>query len=122
MKFTSGEINVVCTDAPKSLYFYTRVLGFELVEEEDGAYRLRNGDVFYLLLPFATGPSPHRSYCACASISFDLMTVDVRGAADHFSAHGVLFEKPFAEGSRSFIIRDPDDNIIEIIEAVDGLR
>jgi len=53
MKFSVGEINIVCTALDRSLRFYRNVIGCSVVEEEAGAVRLQLGDKHLLLLPFA---------------------------------------------------------------------
>ena len=40
MRFSPGETNVICTQLERSLVFYRDVLGYRVVEEEDGAVRL----------------------------------------------------------------------------------
>ena len=115
MKFRSGEINIVCTDLKKSLKFYQNILGFTFVEEEDGAVRLKNDSIYYLLLPFAKHPHPKTPYCHTAEYSFDLLVSDLSQAYIYFKDHGVSFEKEWKKGEQNFIIIDPDNMFIEIV-------
>ena len=117
MRFMPGEINIICSDARRSLDFYVEVLGFNFVEEERGASRLENGGLHYLLLPFALTSAPDKPYCHHASVSFDLLTGDhLAEVAARLAERGVVFEKPYVEGQMSFVIRDPDNLCIEIIK------
>ncbi|MCA9838631.1 MAG: hypothetical protein KC422_17060 [Trueperaceae bacterium] len=40
MNFEPGEINIICTHLTASRHFYEEILGFEFIEEEQGAVRL----------------------------------------------------------------------------------
>jgi catechol 2,3-dioxygenase-like lactoylglutathione lyase family enzyme len=115
VKFSPGEINIICTDIKQSLYFYLDILGFEMLEEEDGCYHLRCGAYQFLLLPVAQKPLAITPYCDVPTFSADLLTPDLEGAYRHFQSHNVTFERAWQPGARSFIVRDPDGLVWEII-------
>jgi len=117
--FSPGEINILCTDIRRSLHFYVDVLGFDVVEEEDGCYHLRCGGMLFLLLPIARQPLERQPYGAVPAFSADLLTPDLEAAYRHFASHQVVFERPWEPGARSFIIRDPDGLVWEIIQRAD---
>mgnify|MGYP001210126244 CR=1 FL=1 len=114
-KFRAGEINIVCTDLPRSLRFYRDILGFEEVGEDEGAVRISCGTVHFLLLPVASERAVGTSYCQRAEISFDLRTDDLKAAAIHLQTREVVFEEPWVEGNDFFVIEDPDGLRIEIV-------
>ncbi len=115
MRFSTGELNIICTDMERSLRFYRDVLGFTVVGEEDGAVRLSNDGATFLLLPLAGRPADDAPYGSRAEISFDLEVGDLLAASRHFIANGVAFERPYAEGEPYFVVRDPDGLRIEIV-------
>jgi catechol 2,3-dioxygenase-like lactoylglutathione lyase family enzyme len=115
MKFTPGEINIICTNIEESLHFYRDLLGFEVLEEEDGCYHLRCSAHLFLLLPVASGSAKIVPYCSIPTFSVDLMTPDLQAAYQYIESQGVQFERHWTPGARSFIIRDPDGLIWEII-------
>ena len=114
--FHTGEWNVFCTDKDASLHFYRDLLGFFAVTDSEGdAVHLRLGEAQLLLLPFAGAPAGPHPYGSQATFSFDLMTPDLAGAYAYLADAGVVMERPWTPGSPSFIIRDPDNLVIEII-------
>jgi len=115
VKFTPGEINIICTNIEVSLPFYRDSLGFEVLEEEDGCYHLRCESHRFLLLPVASETARTVPYCSIPTFSVDLMTPDLQAAYEHMESRGVQFERRWILGVRSFIIRDPDGLIWEII-------
>ncbi len=116
MRFSIGEINVICTDVDKSLRFYRDVLGFEPVEEEGPARRLKYGSTYVLLLPVAGASGPPEPYCSVPTFSFDLLVDDIEAAYNYLEGKGVEFEEPLERGSRRFFVRDPDGLVLEVIE------
>lgn len=114
MHFIPGEINIICTDAEISIAFYRDVLGFTLVEEEKGAFRLNADGTSFLLLPFATRTRPVREYCSTPDISFDLVVEDLEHAYTYLQKHHVRFIRPWTKDRTSFIIQDPDGLVIEV--------
>src|SRR5690242_8397443 len=116
LRITIGEINIICSDAEQSLRFYCDGLGFELLEEEDAAYRLRCGSTVFLLLPFASAAPNRAPYCSVPEFSIDLMVDDIRAAHEHFAEIGAEFASQWESGDRSFHVRDPDGLVFEVIE------
>lgn len=115
MKFSAGEINIICTDLERSLAFYRDILGFTLAEREGIACRLRCDDTFFLLLPVAKSQSASEPYCSKPTVSFDLMVDDIEKANMYFKNCEVEFELEWEQGSSRFFVRDPDGLVIEII-------
>ena len=113
--FEPGETNVVCTDLERSAQFYRDTLGFRFVEEEDGAMRLDVGGRSFLLLPFAEREDAE-PYGSRATFSIDLMVDDLGAASERLRAAGARFDREWAAGARSVIVRDPDGLVIEVIE------
>ena len=116
MEFKLGETNIVCTDLSRSEAFYVGVLGFERLEEEDGALHLSCDGRPFLLLPFAKEPA-NGGYGERACVSFDLLVEDLKAAADHFKSKGVAFAQDYTEDSPYFVVCDPDGNFIEVIQS-----
>lgn len=116
MQFETSEINVICTDLDRSLHFYNEVLGFEIIEHEGTACRLKFGATTLLLLPVAGKPLPQRRYCSIPTISLDLQVEDIDEAADYFREHHVIFEEEVDPNLGRCIIRDPDGLFLEIIQ------
>lgn len=112
-----GEINVVCTDAEKSLRFYRDILGFEVLGEEGGCWHLACGETKFLLLPFAGSPRKPPKYCAEASFSVDLLVSDLQATKKFFESEGVDFVKEVSPNEERFFIRDPDGLVLEIIQS-----
>ncbi len=117
MHFQPGETNIICRDAKASLRFYRDVLGFTLVEKENGAVRLSAAGRTYLLLPFATEPRTEHSYCATPEFSLDLYVENLEEAYAYLKEHDVQFIREWEKGKPSCIIRDPDGLVIEVIQA-----
>lgn len=115
MQFRPGEVNIICRDVAVSLAFYRDVLGFTVVEVEDGAVRLAAGDRHFLLLPFATAERPKWDYVSTPDFSFDLMVDNLAAAFTYLQEKGVTMAQPWKSGEPSFIIQDPDGLFIEII-------
>jgi len=113
MKFEPGETNIICTNIENSFTFYKDVLGFEFVEKEGIATRLRNGNHMYLLLPAAKSPGEIEPYCSKPEYSIDLLTDNLKEAVKHLKAGNVAIIK---QDEYSAIIRDPDGLVIEVIQ------
>jgi catechol 2,3-dioxygenase-like lactoylglutathione lyase family enzyme len=116
MQFETSEINIICTEIDRSLDFYHHILGFELMEREGAACRLRFGPTTLLLLPLADNPLPQRRYCSVPGVSLDLLVDDIYAAADYLHEHRVAFEEEVDPNLERCIIRDPDGMFIEIIQ------
>ncbi len=114
-----GDINVVCTDVERSLAFYRDALGLREIEREGGAVRLglRGGTV--LLLPFATVPRRSADYPEEATIAFDVLVDDVATTVAQVERAGGSRVAELGAGL-GWAVRDPDGNVIEIIERTGG--
>ena len=117
MKFSPGETNVICTQLDRSIEFYRDTLGYQIIEEEDGAVRLALEDRFLLLLPLASDPAVESSYYQHAELTFDLRTSDLAAAARHLMDCNVTFEKPWNPGDSYIVIKDPVGLRIEVVES-----
>lgn len=114
-RFAIGEINVICTDIAASLRFYRDVLGFGVIGREGDCYHLDSGGRHVLLLPVAAEAGEDAPYCSLPTVSVDLMVDDIEAAFRHLQASGVRFEREWKPGARSFLIRDPDGLVWEVI-------
>lgn len=117
MRFTVGEINVICTSLQRSLAFYRDVLGFEPVRQEGAGWHMRNGNVRFLLLGVAANPQPVIRYCQQPEFSVDLLVDDLQDALRHFRKHKVQPMDDFDPDQDRFFVRDPDGLVFEIIQA-----
>ena len=116
MQFTPGEINIICTNLEQSQHFYCDVLGFEITSIEDGAVHLHCQGRQYLLLPVAKVSAADSPYCYQSEFSMDLMVKNIEAAARYLREKRVTFEREWRAGDVSFIIRDPDGLVWEIIQ------
>jgi catechol 2,3-dioxygenase-like lactoylglutathione lyase family enzyme len=116
VQHTVGEINILCTDAFRSLLFYRDVLGFEVLSEEEGAYHLRCGGIGFLLLAVAKTARLQLPYCATPEFSIDLLVEDLKATYDHLQSHKVTFVSEWKPNASRFFIRDPDGLVFEIIQ------
>ena len=119
-RFTIGEINVICTDIAASLRFYRDMLGFAVIGQEGDCYHLDSGGRHVLLLPVAGRSGDDEPYCSVPTISVDLMVDDIAAAFRHLKAGGVSFEREWTAGARSFLVRDPDGLVWEVIGRAGG--
>ena len=120
IQFRVGETNILCTDLNRSLRFYRDTLGFEEVEREGQAVRLRLGSAVVLLLPIAKNVAADVPYGDTATVSFDLLVDDIAAAVEHLRKNDVRFAKDWNAGDDSTFIRDPDGLVIELIEFSEG--
>ncbi|HLJ55876.1 MAG TPA: VOC family protein [Chthonomonadaceae bacterium] len=117
MKIRVGEINILCSDAGRSLAFYRDGLGFEVLEQEGPATHLACGATRFLLLPVARTRPARPAYCAAPEFSIDLMVENIAEAHAHFVRLGAEFASEWRPGDRSFFVRDPDGLVLEVIES-----
>lgn len=117
MKCSLGEINIVCTDAERSLRFYRDILGFEVLGEEKGCWHLGCGDSRFLLLPFAEGSRRPPKYCSEPCVSLDLVVPDLERAREYFESEGVEIDKDYPPNEERFFMRDPDGLVVEVIQS-----
>jgi len=116
MKFSPGECNIICSNLAKSRTFYEDLLGFTFVEEDSGAIRLSLGSRFFLLLPVASKKKSESPYCTQPEISFDLKVQDVKAGYEYLKNKGVVIVQELDNEESWFVIADPDDNHLEIIQ------
>ena len=115
--FKVGENNLLCTDVQASQAFYTDVLGFTVVGEEDGAVRLKKDGRFLLLLPVAKNGNPTQEYGPVAGLSFDLLVSDLASAIAYLKEKGVEFARDWNPGDEPYaVIKDPDGVFIEVVQ------
>jgi len=115
MKFTPGEINIVCTDVEVTRQFYVDILGFSEIQDNEGYYHLICGDRQYLLLPDAKAKGASTFYGDHAVISMDLNVDDLEEAYNYLKLKGVVFESHYTPDKEYFVIRDPDGLFWEIV-------
>ena len=116
MKFYAGETNIICSNLENSLKFYKDIIGFEEVEHDDGAIRMKFSGQYYLLLPVAKPVSERSEYCSVPEISLDILVDDMKEDIAHFELHKVKFIRPYKEGETWVIICDPDGLVMEVME------
>jgi catechol 2,3-dioxygenase-like lactoylglutathione lyase family enzyme len=112
-----GEINIICTDAERSLKFYRDLFGFESIGEEEDAIHLRCGQMRLLLLPVATSEADRMPYCSVAAFSLDILVEDIQQTVEKLRSAGVEFASEWSPGDAHVFIRDPDGLVLEIIQA-----
>lgn len=112
-----GEINVICTDAERSLRFYRDILGFEVLGEEEGCWHLTCGETKFLLLPIASTARKPPKYCTEPTFSVDLLVPDLQAAKKLLESKGVDFVEEISPNEERFFIRDPDGLVLEIIQS-----
>lgn len=117
LKAKIGEINIICTDAERSLGFYRDTLGFDIESEKDGCWHLTCGAFRFLLLPFAAPRKEHPTYCSEPTFSIDLIVADLETAKNDLESKGINILSDPAPNDHRFFIRDPDGLIIEVIRA-----
>lgn len=115
MKFSAGEINIICTDVEQSLKFYRDILGFTPTQDNEGFYHLNFDGRQYLLLPTAKQSLPAEQYTKVAQFSMDLNVDDLETAYKYFQEHDVQFAIEWQEGASMFVIRDPDGLHWEVV-------
>jgi catechol 2,3-dioxygenase-like lactoylglutathione lyase family enzyme len=121
LKCRIGEVNIISTDAERSLRFYRDLLGFEVVRQEKGAYHMRCGATKFLLLPVAESENDRRPYCTVATVSVDILVGDIREAVERMREAGVEFASEWKPGDSHVFIRAPDGLVLEVIETSEGV-
>ncbi|MGN6690067.1 MAG: VOC family protein [Sphingopyxis sp.] len=119
------DVGVVVSDLSASLAFYSDLLGLAVAGEIDLPFgklvRLSFGDSFLKLLSPTSTPqaqsSPLTDRAGIQYITFQISNIDDANA--RITAEGVPVDMPLQElipGLKVLMIRDPDGNIVELIE------
>ncbi len=95
--------------------FYCDLLGL-VADELEGpvALHCHLGDARFLLLAVAAGPADDTPYATRSTVSFDLVTPDLGALCRRLADAGAVFER--ASDGTSALVRDPDGNVIELIQ------
>ncbi|MBR1889413.1 MAG: VOC family protein [Alloprevotella sp.] len=120
------HIAIICSDYAKSLDFYTRILGFNVIGEHYRADRqsyktdlAMHGEYLIELFSFPT-PPPRLSYPeACGLRHLAFCVSDLEQAIAHLSAHGIAHQPVRTDeytGRRFLFFADPDGLPIELYE------
>jgi catechol 2,3-dioxygenase-like lactoylglutathione lyase family enzyme len=117
MECSIGEINIVCTDAERSLRFYRDILGFDVLGEEAGCWHLGCGEAKFLLLPFAEVSRRPAKYCSEPCFSVDLVVSDLQKTKEYLESKGVEIDKDYPPNEERFFVRDPDGLVLEVIQS-----
>lgn len=114
-----GEINIIGADLTRMRAFYCDLLGLEAVEREGAdALHCRLGEARFLLLAVASGSAPAEPYPTRPTISFDLVANDLAELCERLDEAGAEFVR--RSDGRSAIVRDPDGNAVELLQATPG--
>lgn len=119
------DVGVVVSDLSASLQFYSALLGLEIAGEIDLPFgklvRLAYGDSFLKLLSPPLKPGAETSTLTGRAgiqyITFQISNIDEANAG--VIAQGIPVDMPLQElipGLKVLMVRDPDGNIIELIE------
>ncbi len=121
MTFSLSETNIIVTDLHAARQFYVETLGFEEVEEDSGALRLKKDNQYFLLLPVATKATDvntMQAYSTSAQISFDLQVANIHEAHAFLKNNGYRTQpNALQPDSQYFAVLDPDGNALEIVQA-----
>ncbi len=113
--FQSAAVTIACTDLPRSIQFYEKILG-AVVEPGDGYgcrwYKL--GTLSINLLPNAIEPSPARMPNHPMAMLW-LVTENLGAVAQWFTESEVNVLQP--SDGQFMMISDPDGVIIEVWQA-----
>lgn len=130
-------------DIERSIDFYTRLLGFELInrfEWDRGAdtadailglkdsaahaamLKLGNAflEIFQYSSPQPKPADPERPVCDHGITHIALLVTDMDAEYERLTAAGMRFHCPPNEQLRAIYGRDPDGNVVELMEVVEG--
>jgi catechol 2,3-dioxygenase-like lactoylglutathione lyase family enzyme len=113
---------VVSEDVPRSLRFYSEVLGGEVVREgEPSAVALANG---FVIVNVGGGPTPDKPAVVLeapqnpgrVSAFLNIRVADIRAVYEEWTARGAEFLTPPVDMGRELrcYLRDPDGHLIEV--------
>jgi catechol 2,3-dioxygenase-like lactoylglutathione lyase family enzyme len=113
---------VVSDDVPRSLRFYSDVLGGEVVREgEPSAVALANG---FVIINVGGGPTPDKPTVVLeapqdperVSAFLNIRVADIHAVHEQWTARGAEFLTPPVDMGRELrcYLRDPDGHLIEV--------
>ena len=113
---------VVSDDVPRSLRFYSEVLGGEVVREgEPSAVALANG---FVIINVGGGPTPDKPTVVLetprdpdrVSAFLNIRVADIHTVYEEWTARGAEFLTPPVDMGRELrcYLRDPDGHLIEV--------
>jgi glyoxylase I family protein len=121
------HVAIICSDYDRSKYFYTQILGFEIIEETYRAERqsykldLRVGEKDAIeLFSFPDPPARPSRPEACGLRHLSFAVADLDKAVEELQAKGVTVEPVRVDaltGKRFTFFQDPDQLPLEIYEA-----
>jgi catechol 2,3-dioxygenase-like lactoylglutathione lyase family enzyme len=124
---TLDHLVLTVADIDRTVSFYERVLGMEGVSYDAGRRALRFGAQKLNLHEVGSEPAPRAAHAAAGSgdLCF-LLEGPLEHAIEHLRSEGVPIEhgpitRAGARGPiRSVYFRDPDGNLLEVSEPLDG--
>lgn len=122
---TSIDVGIVTQDSARSIEFYVKIFGFEIIGEITlpfgRLFRLSFGDSVLKLLvptqPVIAYPSKLTERAGIQYITLQISNIDEFN--EYLITNGVSFEMPLQTllpGLKVVMIHDPDGNIVELIE------
>jgi catechol 2,3-dioxygenase-like lactoylglutathione lyase family enzyme len=121
----SLDIGLLVGDIQTTLHFYKDLLGLKLIETMPvrlgTMYRLRFGSSDFKLIE--PNPKPPKGFIGLESqLGFRYVTFVIQNLSEvcaHLKAHGVEFvseEREVRPGVRLALVKDPDGNVVELLE------
>jgi catechol 2,3-dioxygenase-like lactoylglutathione lyase family enzyme len=114
------EVAIYVDDIPRSVEFYQRVFGFEVIVEDDRLWALAAG-VRQILLVCKRGASAHlpvglHDAQGPQHIAFAISKDDMDAWRETLEARSVTIEeiRDWPRGGRSLYFRDPDGHLVEL--------
>jgi catechol 2,3-dioxygenase-like lactoylglutathione lyase family enzyme len=128
MRVTSlDHLVLTVADIDRTVAFYERILGMDGVTYDAGRRALRFGAQKLNLHELGREPAPRAAHAAAGSADLCfLLDCPLERAIEHLHAEGVPIEhgpvtRAGARGPiRSVYFRDPDQNLLEVSEALGG--
>lgn len=117
MKVLIGDMNIFCRSLETSLKFYNKVLGFEILEQDENqkTAHIRCRDRNFLLRSGSHLSQSGESYGDRSGLSFDIIVMDIEEFFKHCQQHKVDIVKYPSSDNSHFFIRDPDGLVIEVL-------
>lgn len=120
-----NHIAIICSDYKKSLDFYCRLLGLEIISEEYREVRKSmltklalNGEYFIELFTFPNSPQrvSNPEACGLRHIAFNVPNLEEAISVFERNLYPHENIRILDNGERLFFVKDPDGLPIEIIE------